>query len=244
MDYLTCQLRVFIKQNRTVTPKTLMEFVEKTSTKQYCIGLINKCFLEVKDRNILLVFATELLHINLRMYSRACLVNDIDELLKNVSTIIDPRHPSVNSILELIRKLMQSASSEVCFECLICTLLKVYKSPYDIHKQLEGLFKSGAQCIYSKQNFVVFCVKMIDRSVLADVHCGLLSEVLKFVPNKVLMEYIKPLSVYVYQGFFSNVSSVQRSYLYRSLVERLDFACWEKTVFLVFKEFLEKQCLT
>lgn len=224
-----------------VTPKQLMQdltdAVENNAIeKRDYIAIINQYLSKNSKEEEKLLLVAALSHINLKIYF--CDAQEMETLTKNLCRRIRATHKSVIGILETLKKFFKDPriSTETSLYCLLEILIRTNRSPYPINKPVEELCKRTIQILANEQREKLFLLHINAINAKCEVHCCLLAELLKHVTHMSLFQHLPILLVYIMQGFCSNITSVQRSYIYKTLVERLSFTEWEELVFTPFLE--------
>lgn len=220
------------------TAKQLMQELEALEKdpmeKQRHLSVINEAFLKPGAEEAKLLLAGEIAH-KLDLKNQLLDVEEIEKLAKNICKLVRATHKSVIAILEALRKILRDPriSPKTCLHCLIEVLTRTARSPFHINKSVEELWKRTVQVLPHELRMKLFSLNIgiIKRSNRSEVHCVLLAELLKYVPPNDLNNSIPALLAYIFHGFCSNVSSVQRSYIYKVIVERMDFPEWQERVF-------------
>lgn len=216
-----------------ITPHKHIENVVQIFRNEKVVPILNEYFSKSNCANSKLLLASSVSFLNLKKCRCDCV--DIEKLAKNISRLIRAWHRSVILILDSLKKLLKDSriSCKTRLECLFEILTRTTKSPYPINKQIEDLCKTTIKLLTPDIRMVHIsqCIALIETSALSDVNCVFLSELLKHAPLDAFYASIPVLLHYIGHGFCTNITAVQRSYLYKVLVERLDFAEWQNRVF-------------
>lgn len=233
------------------TPKQLIQNVinalqQNSVETNLHLSIINGYLSQNSNVEAKLLLVAGVAHLNLKTH--LCDLVELEKLAKNTSGLLRASHKSLMFCLETLKKTLKDP--RICartrLQCLMEILIRTNRSPYPINKPVEELCKKTVRFLSEETRNSLFLLNMgaIKKSVLSEVPCVLLAELLKYVTNKTLFDNIPVLLVYIVHGFCSNVGGVQRSHIYKVLVERLDFSEWEVRVFAPFvqlyKEFHSK----
>lgn len=216
-----------------MSPKDLIQNVNNTFENNQ-LPLINYYFLDQNAKSCKLLLAAGLQYLNFKNSHP----EKIEILAKNVCCLIHASHKSVILLLDTLKKILKDSriSIEKRLDCLFEILVRTSRSSYPVNKPIEELCKITIKFLTPKlllQQYLE-CLRAIESSVSSDVNCVLFAELLKYIHLDVLFNSIPALLRYIVHGFCMNITGVQRSYLYKVLVERLDFHQWKDRVFNLF----------
>lgn len=216
-----------------IAPKILVQNIVELSQNKP-LSIINDYFTKCDCEKSKLFLITALPHLNLKN----CDEEELEKLARNISCLIRPSHKSIISILETLKKILKHPSicPEARLNCLFEILIRTNKSLYPVNKPIEELCKCTIKLLPPELQTKIFsqCMEMIKKSLYADINCIFFAELLKYVSINFLFESIPVLLQYICCGFCANITAVQRSYVYKILVERLDFPEWKNRVFPLF----------
>lgn len=238
--HLQCLIDTALHNNDT--EKNLMSGILQEIDKGLHLPVINEYFTKDNRREAKFFLGKALLH--LKLHDNDYKAKEVEKLAKNISGLVCGTHKSVVSLLEVQKRILKiiGVPEETRLECLHETLVRVSKSPYPLNKQLMELCKHTLK--YLSQNLrmtqFVLCMGLIKKTLHADVHHMILSELLNYVPMHVLVGSTPLLLEYVCAGFCMNITAVQRGYIYKVLLERLYFSDWENYIMRPFVALLDK----
>lgn len=229
------------------TPKQLIQNVinalEQNSIETHLhLSIINEYLSQNSNAEAKLLLVAGVAHLNLKI--NLCDSAELEKLAIHTSQLLRASHKSLMSCLETLKKIFKDhrICAKIRLQCLLEILIRTYRSPYPINKSVEELCKKTVQFLSNETRDSLFLLSMgtIEKSVVSEMPCVLLAELLKNVTNKMLFDSVPTLLVYIAHGFCCNIEGVQRFHIYKVLVERLDFSEWEQRVFAPFLQLYEE----
>lgn len=237
------KLQYLLKTNHcnNFAPKHLLNCITNEFSKEELLSLLNDYFARNKCKNKEVKLLVALLHFNFKKCNN---IEELEKLTKNLCRLLCGSQKSVVTILSLLKNILRDTriGEKIRIDCLFIILVKVSRSLYPINGLVDDLCKNTVKFLAPDVQIKQFkeCMVLIQKSLYADVHCRFLATIVKYLPLDILMDSTDVLLQYICAGFCENITAVQRSYLYKALVDRFEFVEWESCVFKRFVKLLEK----
>lgn len=240
--YQHLQLLIENALKNNESEQKLMNSILKETDKTLLLPLLNEYFANDNSREAKFFLGKSMQH--LKLSDNEYKAEEIEKLAENISHLVCGTHKSIITLLDVQKKILKSfgISETTRLTCLYETLIRLNKSPYPLNKQLMELSKHTMRYLSQDLRMIQFssCMEWIEKSLHADVHYMVLSELLNYVPMSELIDWLPRLIEYICAGFCMNITAVQRGHIYKALVDRFIFFDWENCVLPLFVELLDK----
>lgn len=190
---------------------------------------------------VLLISGLKYVPLNLNLDKPILL--EIESLLCTAVSLLDIRkHPSVYlfDAIKYALTIPNQRLSPFTVWKFINTFIKIINLNATFRKHVEEIVRTSVKLLPSEPAQVLFTELNQKIEWKTEIPCFLVGEILKNSYVCDTQNYSNQLCVYIFDGFTSNIDSVQRSYIYNGLLQNITFERWLAEILPLFLHALEK----